>query len=284
MLLSESGLLPDKALWNELEKAKTLHLEMCRLGLPAYVSLKIDVEFVGSSFNELSKLRDHLTSSFQYEMKPPRRRWFTHRMEGLTSSILVDEESIMVWIAEMVKYAHNFKCRLGDWGAFFDLKNIHSFETGTCSASDWFKQGVAAFEASRMTEAFGFFRAATLEDPEFADGFASMGTVQLDLWLLRAALENYEKAVQVAPEDVTIRLNRGAARDYLGDREGAIADYDYIIDRRPDYANAFLNRGNTKYAANDIEGACADWRRAKDLGSNMAQSYLQRFCNESDSN
>jgi tetratricopeptide (TPR) repeat protein len=199
-------------------------------------------------------------------------------MEGQTSLILLDEESILVWIAEMVKHAHSFKCRLGDWGAFLDLRNVPPFELGTSSASDWFKRGVAASEACCMTEAFGYFRAATLEDLEFADGFDGMGTVQFDLWLVSAALKNYEQAVQLAPEDVSLRLNRGAARDYLGDRQGALADYDYIIARLPHCSQAFLNRGNTKYGAHDIEGACEDWKHAKELGCDTADSYLHRFC------
>ena len=284
MLLSESGLLPDQSLWNHLEMAKTLYTEMCSSGLQAHTFLKIDVEFVSRSSSELSKLRELLTSNLKYEMKPPRRRWFSHRMEGQTSSILADEESILVWIAEMVKHAHSFKCQLGDWGAFLDLQNLNVFEIGTCSASGWFKQGVAAFEAGRKTEAFGYFRAATLEDLNFADGFDGMGTVQHDLWLLSAALKNYEKAVQLAPEDVSIRLNRGAARDYLGDRQGALADYNYIITRLPNCSKAFLNRGNTKYKDHDLEGACADWKHAKNLGCDIANSYLRSFCSGSNDN
>jgi tetratricopeptide (TPR) repeat protein len=284
MFLRESGLLPEKSLWKEIEMAKNIYGEMCSLGLAAHAYLKIDVEFVGRSSKDLCELRELLTASFKYEMEPPRRHWFSHRMKGKTSLILLDQESILVWVAEMVKHAHSFRCRLGDWGALLDLRNVPPFEPGTCSASDWFKRGVAASQSCSLTEAFGYFRAATLEDFGFADGFDGMGTVQLDLWLLRAALENYEKAVQLAPEDVSLRLNRGAVHDYLGDLKGALADYDYILDRLPQCSQALLNRGNAKFGAHDIEGACVDWKHAKDLGCDKADSYLRRFCSVSNGN
>ena len=47
--------------------------------------------------------------------------------------------------------------------------------------------------------------------------------------------------------------NRGFAKDYLGDKQGAIEDYNKAIEINPQYAEAYYNRGFLKDELGDIE-------------------------------
>ncbi len=277
MQLDESGLRPDEIREQELAIADDIYQSMRQSGLPEFARLEFDVEFKGKSFKDLGQLQELLISKLGYAVNEPRWSWFSRRMAGKSVPILVDEESIRVWVAEMVNHARAFRCSFGDWGSLLDLPQIRVYETGHSTAADRFQAGVAACDAGLMTEAFCHFREATLEDPAFAAGFDAMGSVQLQFWLLTDALKNSDKAVELAPEEASFRLNRGAARDYLGDSKGAMADYDFIIAQLPGCSKAFLNRGNTRWSSGDKQGAFADWNQARDLGCDLAESYLLRF-------
>lgn len=277
MKLDESGLRPEGTRARELAIADDIYKSMRQIGLPEFARLEFDVEFKGKSFKHLGQLRELLISRFGYAVNEPRWSWFSRRMAGKSAPILVDEESIRVWVAEMVNHTHAFRCSFGDWGTMLDLPQVRVYETGHSTAADRFQAGVAACDAGLMTAAFCYFREATLEDPVFAAGFDAMGSVQLQFWLLTDAMKNCDKAVELAPEEASFRLNRGAARDYLGDSKGAMADYDFIIALLPGCSKAFLNRGNTRWSSGDKLGAFADWRQARDLGCDLAESYLRRF-------
>jgi tetratricopeptide (TPR) repeat protein len=60
--------------------------------------------------------------------------------------------------------------------------------------------------------------------------------------------------------------NRGNARGDKGDLDGAIQDYNEAIRLKPDDAEAFYNRGLARERKNDEEGAIADYQRYLDLG------------------
>lgn len=280
MRLDESGLLPETNRPQELLIADGIYQDMRRVGLPDFAWLEFDLEFKGESFEDLKRLQEFLNGRCGYAMDVPRWSWFSRSMKGRSATILVDRESIQVWVAELVGHARDFRCRLGDWGALLDLPRVFCYERRGSAASDRFKEGVAAHEAGLLTKAFCHFREATLEDPDCAEGFDGMASVQLQLWLLSDALGNCERAVALSPEEPSFRLNRGAARDYLGDSTGALADYDSVIALLPRCSKAYLNRGNTKWGTGDRQGAFADWMRARDLGCDWADAYLRRFASE----
>lgn len=72
--------------------------------------------------------------------------------------------------------------------------------------------------------------------------------------------------------------NRGIAKSYLGDKQGAITDYIKAIEIIPKYANAFNNRGSAKKDLGDKQGACSDWKKASELGNKDAIEKIRQNC------
>lgn len=56
------------------------------------------------------------------------------------------------------------------------------------------------------------------------------------------------------PDDAEAYTNRGKAKFYEGDHDGAIADYSRAIELKPDLASAYYNRGLAKFALGDEQG------------------------------
>ena len=57
------------------------------------------------------------------------------------------------------------------------------------------------------------------------------------------AIADYDRAIELVPNDATAYNNRGVAYGKKGDYDRAIRDYDQAIRLKPDHANAFINRG-----------------------------------------
>ena len=64
-----------------------------------------------------------------------------------------------------------------------------------------------------------------------------------DLGNLRQAIEDYDRAIEINPENAGAYYNRGVAYGKLGDHRQAIEDYDRAIEINPEYAEAYNNRG-----------------------------------------
>ena len=68
-------------------------------------------------------------------------------------------------------------------------------------------------------------------------------------------------------------LNSAQSKLRLDDFDGAIADFDRAIELNPNDAVAIKNRGNAKSSKNDKNGAMADYLRAIELKPNFAVPY-----------
>ena len=72
---------------------------------------------------------------------------------------------------------------------------------------------------------------------------------------------------------------RGLAKYDLEDYNGAITDYNKAIQLKPDDADAYYNRGNAKDELEDKIGACTDWSKAGELGDSDAYILIKENCN-----
>jgi tetratricopeptide (TPR) repeat protein len=81
-----------------------------------------------------------------------------------------------------------------------------------------------------------------------------------------AALEDFEKALELISNFPEAYINRGNAYFYTGQVERAIADYDRAIKRRSSKRHtAYFNRGLANESRKKHDAAFADFVRAKEL-------------------
>ena len=72
--------------------------------------------------------------------------------------------------------------------------------------------------------------------------------------------------------------NRGVANRKSGDNRAAIADYNKALEIDSQLAVAYLNRGISKENDGNLTGACADWREASALGDEIAAKWVKESC------
>jgi tetratricopeptide (TPR) repeat protein len=122
------------------------------------------------------------------------------------------------------------------------------------------------------------------------------------------AIEDYSLALEINPELVIALNNRGYARYFTEDKEGALLDFnaaitsgtqlasaklnkasllaeqgqlvpalsllDLTLQEHPDEALLYLNRGLVRELTGDLDGACEDWHRAIELGAKEASEFI----------
>ena len=98
-------------------------------------------------------------------------------------------------------------------------------------------QRTAALAAARVAESAAGKDAAAWD---------AIGTVRSFAADQRGALDAYNQAVALAPEESQFAFNRASVRRFLGDLEGAESDYDRAIAHRPLDFEAYLNRSELR--------------------------------------
>ncbi|HEX4151698.1 MAG TPA: sulfotransferase [Steroidobacteraceae bacterium] len=79
-----------------------------------------------------------------------------------------------------------------------------------------------------------------------AAAWDAIGTVRSFAGDQAGALEAYDRAVALLPEESQFAFNRASVRRFLGDLQGAEADYDRAIAQRPLDFEAYLNRSELR--------------------------------------
>jgi Flp pilus assembly protein TadD len=64
----------------------------------------------------------------------------------------------------------------------------------------------------------------------------------------------------------------------MKDDAGAMEDFNKAILLAPDYQDAYHNRGLLRLLLNDKDGACFDWRRAAELGKTDSREAVAKYC------
>lgn len=80
------------------------------------------------------------------------------------------------------------------------------------------------------------------------------------------ALQEFNEAARLDPENPEIYLYRGNAYFNMGYEDKAMTEYNKAIEVKPDYAAAYFNRGNVWSYLSEREKACEDWKMAESLG------------------
>ena len=90
------------------------------------------------------------------------------------------------------------------------------------------------------------------------------------------ALEDYTKAIALAPYDATLLNDRGNTYKALKQWDAAMKDYNDCLALTPNYALALSNRGDLYSLQKQHQLAVADFSRAIALKPQWAQAYVYR--------
>ena len=137
-------------------------------------------------------------------------------------------------------------------------------------------RGVARWRLRKLPEAIDDFNAALKLAPEDATLYNNRGNVLLDLRYNAEAAKDFGQAIALAPTYGPAYNNRGNARYFLGDHAGAIADFTRAVALMPASPVPFNGRGKTQLALKRPAAALRDFSRAIVLSSRYGQAYANR--------
>ena len=109
-----------------------------------------------------------------------------------------------------------------------------------------------------------------------AETYFARGNTKAALGQYVAATSDYDKAIQLKPDDADAYYNRGVVKHKLGQHSAAISDYDKAIQLKPGFAEAYINRGNTKANLGQYYAAISDFDKAIQLEPDAADAYYNR--------
>ena len=89
-----------------------------------------------------------------------------------------------------------------------------------------------------------------------------------------AALEDYSKALDIAPNNHLLFYNRGLTYANLQLLTQAINDFNNSIKIKPDFGPGYGDRGMAFYDLDQKDKACADFKKAADLEYELAVSWI----------
>jgi len=87
------------------------------------------------------------------------------------------------------------------------------------------------------------------------------------------AIQDFDQAVRLAPDDAEAHDNLGVALMGKGDADGAIKEYQEALHIRPDYAEAHYNLGNVLELKGNLDAAIQQYREALRIKSDYAAAH-----------
>jgi len=113
-------------------------------------------------------------------------------------------------------------------------------------------------------------------DPEDAFAYNNRGNAYRGKGDYDRAIADYNKAIGLDPKFAMAYNNRGAAYKGKGDNERAISDYSQAILLNPQFALALVNRGSAYRSQNEYERAIVDFTAAIQNNPTDAKAYFER--------
>ena len=113
-------------------------------------------------------------------------------------------------------------------------------------------------------------------DPQDLDALDNRSATKAQLGDYRGAIADANKSLRINPQNPKALNNRGAARVYLNDYQGALADFSKAIEINPRDAFAYTNRCAIKKELQDHQGAIADCSTAVEINPQDAFAYNNR--------
>ena len=107
------------------------------------------------------------------------------------------------------------------------------------------------------------------------------GNEYFDKGMYDKAIEEFNKAIEINPNDANAYNNRGFAYGMIGNLDQAIEDYNKAIEINPKLAEAYHDRGVAYFGKKEYDKAWQDVHMAESLGYEINPIFLEELKKES---
>ncbi len=140
----------------------------------------------------------------------------------------------------------------------------------------YWERGILKDSKGAWEEAIEDFELALQLNPNNPYILNSLGVAKMHQGDYEGAIKCYSKALDIKPKDALAYRNRGIAKSNSEDNQGAISDFTKAIGLDPDDSRAYESRGDTKMDLDDYQGAIDDYDKAIELDPKEALAYRNR--------
>jgi tetratricopeptide (TPR) repeat protein len=144
------------------------------------------------------------------------------------------------------------------------------------SAADWFETGYSYQISRKYNDAVDAYNNALKLNPNDAESYCNRGYAHYKLGDHRQAIGDFEKAIRLNPRYARAYYGRGNAYYKLENFDKAIKDYDRTIELYPGYERVHNNRGNAYFYLNEYRQAIEDYSGAIEINYKDAVAYCNR--------
>jgi tetratricopeptide (TPR) repeat protein len=124
------------------------------------------------------------------------------------------------------------------------------------------KQAGAAEAQAALMQAAAPLLEAVNKDPNDYDSLVKLGNLYYDAQQYPAAIQYYERAVTIHPENVDVRTDMGTAYWYAGNIDKAMEEMQTSLKYRPGHPQTLFNLGWIKWQGKgDAKGAVEAWQQ-----------------------
>lgn len=144
------------------------------------------------------------------------------------------------------------------------------------TAEDYFNSGLAKFNLQDYRGAVEDYNRAIELNPNEHRAYLLRGNTKAELQDYSGAIQDYNKAIELNPIEHLAYFLRGLVKSELKDYRAAIEDYSEAIELKPNDADAYYSRGSAKAKLQDYMGALQDYNKVIELSPKLASAYLSR--------
>ena len=117
-------------------------------------------------------------------------------------------------------------------------------------------------------------------NPQYESAYYNRAISKGELKDYYGAISDYTKAIEINPQYAAAYNNIAfiKRKKEINDNYGAIFYATKAIEIDPNDSNPYLNRGVAKENLGDLKGACDDWRKASSLGNESTAKWVRDQC------
>ncbi|MCW6053498.1 tetratricopeptide repeat protein [Lyngbya sp. CCAP 1446/10] len=143
-------------------------------------------------------------------------------------------------------------------------------------AKEYYEKGVASSRNQDAAAALQAFDKSIQLNPKNAESFYQRGNANYDLKKYQEAIADYGQTIALNPKYFKAYFNRALARRDFNDKRGAIEDYTQVLKLQPNDINTYYERGVTYLEIQDYKTAIQDFTEVIRLQPNMVKAYHSR--------
>lgn len=265
-----------------MNSADAVYTQMSDHGLKEFALTRFDFHFISNKRENLDSLSEYLSAHYPYTLKEIEKLKGNWELSGETNEMPVTEDILLYWVLDMNKKGYRFDCKLDGYGGLVDDKEPRFPDFDSTREDFYFDRAIECYDKEDLSGAIINWTLTLKINPKDPNSYYSRAIAKSELFTWKMALQDYDRAIEIAPDFTSAITNRGALKDDNGDYKGAIADYDLVLSLEnidEDHQKiAYFNRGNSKLTLGDKEGACKDWKTALKLGADYAIDRLNQYC------